>query len=133
MPEDSKDYKVGRCKPPIEHQFKKGKSGNPLGRPKSKKPDSVDISALLSEPVRVKSGDKVVAMSPFEVGLRQMAKGALEGNLQAIIKFLRLCDEYGAIAAPPSAAGGGVIQAPKGVNLHEWLESVTEVVPIDEA
>lgn len=29
-----RDYEVGHCKPPKEHQFKPGQSGNPKGRPK---------------------------------------------------------------------------------------------------
>lgn len=37
------DYEVGRGRPPKEHQYKKGQSGNPRGRPRKdriKKPPS---------------------------------------------------------------------------------------------
>lgn len=33
-PKRRKPYRVGHCKPPKEHQFKPGHSGNPKGRPR---------------------------------------------------------------------------------------------------
>ena len=53
------DNEVGYGKPPKEHQFKPGRSGNLKGRPKSKKSGLTDISKLLNEPVKVKAGGKV--------------------------------------------------------------------------
>ena len=50
---------------------------------------------------------------------------------QPIRKFLRTCEEYGVIA-PSSQREGGVVFAPKGVDLDEWLDSVTEWVPADD-
>ncbi len=127
------DYEVGYGKPPKQHRFPKGRSGNVSGRPKSKKPGSTDISGLLNEPVKVKAGDRVREMRPFEAGLWKLAKRAVDKDLRAILKFVKICEEYGVIASPPAARGGGVVRAPKGVNFYEWLESVTEDVPIDEA
>ncbi len=127
------DYPVGYCRPPKAHRFKTGRSGNPGGAPPKRKQKQVDVSGVLNEPVKVTTGGKERDMSPFEASVRQLAKRALDKDLRAILKFVRLCEEYGAIAPPPAVAGGGVIVAPKGINLHEWLESVTEEVPIDEA
>ncbi len=127
------DNEVGYGRPPKAYQFPKVTSGNLRGRPKSKKSDLTDISGLLNEPVKVKAGGKVREMGPFEAGLRKLAKRAVDGDLRAILKFVKICEEYGAFAPPPAARGGGVVRAPKGVNFYEWLESVTEEVPIDEA
>ena len=129
----SGDNEVGYGKPPKEHQFKPGQSGNTKGRPKSRKSGLTDISGLLNEPVKVKAGGKVREMGPFEAGLWKLAKRAVDKDLRAILKFVKICEEYGAFAPPSAVTGGGVVRAPKGVNFHEWLESVTEEVPIDAA
>lgn len=129
----SGDNVVGFGNPPKERQFKPGQSGNPRGRPKSKKAVLTDVSKLLNEPVKVKAGGKIREMGPFEAGLRKLTKKAVDGNLPAIRKFVKICEEYGVFAPRSAATGGGVVRAPKGVNFHEWLESVTEWVPIDEA
>ena len=126
------DYEVGYGKPPKECQFKSGQSGNPKGRPKSRKLGVTDVSALLTEPVKVKAGGKACDMSPFEAGLRQLARKALNKDLRAILRFVNVCEEYKVMAPPPAVMGGGVIVAPKGVDFHEWVDSVTELVPVDE-
>ncbi len=126
------DNEVGYGKPPKERQFKPGQSGNLKGRPKSKKARLTDVSGLLNEPVKVKAGGKVREMGPFEAGFRKLAKRAVDGDLRAILKFVKYCEEYGAFAPPLADTSCGVVRAPKGVNLNEWLESVTEDVPIYE-
>ncbi len=128
----SGDYEIGYGKPPKEHRFKPGRSGNIGGRPKVKKSGATDISELLNEPVKVTTGGKARAMGPFEAGLRKIAKKAIDGHLPSILKFIRICEEYGVLVPLPAATGGGVIIAPKGVDFHEWFESVTEEVPVDE-
>ncbi len=120
----SGDYEVGRGKPPKEYQFKPAQSGNPSGRPKSKKSGSTDISDVLNQPVKVKAGGKVREMGPFEASLRKLAKRAIGGHLPSILKCIKVCEEYEILAPPPVATGGGVFRAPKGVDFYEWLESL---------
>ena len=135
MPDDriSGDHPVGYAHPPREHRFKKGTSGNPRGRPKSKIAGQTAISELLNEPIKVRAGGKSRDMSAFEASLRQLVSKALNGDIRAILKFVKLCEQYDVIAPPPAATGGGIVRAPKGVDFHDWLESVTEEVPIDQA
>ena len=134
MPDDyGDDYAVGYRRPPKHTRFKKGQSGNRSGRPKSKGAEATDVAAILDEPVQARIGGKVRKMQAFEASLRQLAKRALAGDIRAIIRFIKFCEQYGVVKPPPAVSGGGVIVAPKGVDLHEWLDSVTDVVPIDEA
>ncbi len=127
------DYKIGKGKPPKGHQWGKGQSGNPRGRPKSKNSGGADVAAILEAPIKVKIGGKECDMSPFEAGFRQRAKKAAGGNLPAILKFVKVCEEYGAIAPPPAPKVGGVCRVPKDFDYDEWRESATELVPDDEA
>ncbi len=126
------DYEVGYRRPPKEHQIKKGERRNPKGRSKLRKAAATDVAAILDEPIKVRVGGKEHSMSPFEASFRKVAKRAAEGHLPSILKFIKICEEYDVIEPPEAQAGGGVIVAPRGVDFHEWLESVTELVPVDE-
>jgi len=47
-------YKVGYGKPPKASQFKRGKSGNPRGRPKGSLRLATDLAAELGEQITVR-------------------------------------------------------------------------------
>ena len=42
------DYEIGCGKPPKEHQFKPGQSGNLKGRPPKRKQKRIDAAAVLN-------------------------------------------------------------------------------------
>lgn len=127
------DCDVGYGKPPKEHRFKKGTSGNPAGAPSKRKRKLIDVAAVLNEPLAVTSSGVRRKMPPFEVGVRGLVKlGLKQMDLNAILEFLGLCESFGLLVPPPVDHGGGVFTAPKGVNFHEWLESITELVPASQ-
>lgn len=114
---------AGYGKPPAKNQFKKGKSGNPKGRPPKKRRVAIDALSIIEEPLTVKLNGKTSQMSPFEISTRKLSQKAMEGDLRAIIKFIKLCGEYEAIK-PVAQKVGGVITAPPDVDFSEWFESV---------
>ena len=126
------DFEIGKGKPPKEHRWKTGKSGNPRGRPKARKPDPVDVSAILNSPVKARVRGRETKMSAFEASVRQLIKKAIGGHLPSIKRVLRYFEDYGAIAPPKPESGGGVVTAPKGVDFYDWIDEVTELVPADE-
>ncbi len=118
------DYEVGYGKPPKEHQFEKGASGNPAGAPTKKKRKPIDAAAVLNEPLAVKNSGIHQKMPPFEVGVRRLVeRGLKHKDLSAIREILELCESYGLLVPPPVEYGGGVVTAPEGVDFHEWADS----------
>lgn len=88
----------GYGKPPREHRFKSGHSGNPKGRPKGSKNFATIVAELLSRPVRVKVGgvaqDKKIL--PAEAVVSIVVAKAMKGDRHAIDTFFRWAQEYDA-------------------------------------
>lgn len=89
--------KVGYGRPPAHSQFKKGKSGNPRGRPKNSVPRQAlkDMfkDCLFEEIEVVKNGKrrKVPALQAVFINLRTQA---LKGEPRAIRLILEIADEH---------------------------------------
>lgn len=92
------EYEVGYGKPPKNTQFKKGKSGNPRGRPpKDKNPKVWNIDdlrlkvlAIGNHPVNVTIDGEQLPMPTILAIYTQLYKKALTGNMQAIKEIIKL-------------------------------------------
>ena len=102
------DYEVGYCRPPREHQFKKGEvSRNPKGRPRGANRPALDLVSVLMQPVtiRIKGKERKV---PYPEAMIQALQGvALMGEprqAQILINLMRELDilKPQAVFGPPT-------------------------------
>lgn len=84
------DSAVGYGKPPKAHQFKKGKSGNPKGRPKGAKSLRTIVEAELSEKILVTIGGQRKKITKKEAIIAQMVTNALKGDAKSRSDVLKL-------------------------------------------
>lgn len=89
-----KDYEVGYGKPPKDTRFKKGRSGNPKGRPKGRKNMSTHIEEILASKVIVRENG-VSRKLPFrEAFVRNLAARALNGTVRDMLSTMSAIENY---------------------------------------
>lgn len=76
----ARDSEVGYCRPPKQHQFKPGQSGNPKGRPKGAKNEATILREILEHKISLQEGGRLRKISVRQAILLKMADGALKGD-----------------------------------------------------
>lgn len=126
MEEGHKEDKVGYGRPPQETQFKKGKSGNPKGRPKHPTTLRECLNKVLSEFRSIKVDGKKRKVTNLETLIRQLCAASLTGNLKAMeILFKNFGDSiniYGELYPPE-------IRSPEGhAAANETIDIIKDII-----
>jgi hypothetical protein len=82
--------KVGYGKPPKATRFKKGKSGNPKGRPKGSLNLATDLTAELGEHITVREDGRPRKVSKQRALIKSLMAKALQGDVRATTSLLAL-------------------------------------------
>ena len=93
---DTDDEGVGFGKPPREHRFKKGVSGNPRGRPKRTRNIDTLIDRELDQPILLKEAGQEVRLRKREAIVKRLVNNALKGDTRSIEYLVKYSRENGA-------------------------------------
>lgn len=95
-------YEVGYGKPPKEHRFRKGQSGNPRGRPRGSRNRRPEVQEerlrkiILDEAYRgidIREGDRTLTVPMARAVTRSIAHNAVKGRHHSQPLFTRLVEE----------------------------------------
>ena len=88
------DYEVGYGRPPKKTQFKKGKSGNPKGRPKRRLDVASTLERTLAEQIAILDGEQMQEMSAGEAVLYKQIRKAMKGDQTAFDLVMRQAQRH---------------------------------------
>lgn len=91
----SKNKKPGYGKPPSDHQYRKGQTGNPKGRPKKADTLSAMLDYEMHHTRSVPMGGKRRQISPKLLMVKSVVANAMQGDRQALREIVALTAEYG--------------------------------------
>lgn len=99
------DYEIGYGKPPKQHQFPKGFSGNLKGKPKGAKNVKTDLEEELREQVEINDGGKVKRVTKQRLLIKAQVNKAIKGGDKAAAIILNLKLKLDELGAEAKAAG----------------------------
>jgi hypothetical protein len=92
---------TGYKRPPVEHQFPKGKSRNPAGRVKGQRNLATVLTEVLAQTVKVRHGKKSEVMTKGEACIKMIMSKAHNGDHRAVEALIALTEKIGRIEERP--------------------------------
>lgn len=87
---DPPAYRVGRGRPPRHTQFKKGQSGNPVGRPKGARGLRQVVADELLREVTAKENGQPVRVPALGAVARKIISEAVRGDVKIALALVQL-------------------------------------------
>ena len=130
-PSEAESEKVGYKNPPKNTRWKRGRSGNPNGRPKGRKNLSTILSEVVFKKVRITEGGRTREIPAIQAVLLGQLQSALAGDHRAADKMIRLIPQVSAILAEEATADAA--SAAPRQNDTEVLEEFVRMIREAEA
>src|SRR5256885_15907693 len=83
-------YEIGYRRPPESGRFKKGKSGNPRGRPKGSANFLTILQQELGQSIVVNENGKKKTITRMQAIVKRIVAGALQGDLKALMTLFEI-------------------------------------------
>ena len=83
-------YEIGYRRPPESGRFKKGKSGNPKGRPKGSTNFLTILEQELCQSIVVNENGKKKTITRMQAMVKRIVAGALQGDLKALMTLFEI-------------------------------------------
>jgi hypothetical protein len=103
MGHDSENDEGGYGRPPKHSQFKKGRSGNPRGRPKGATSFKADLAAELQEKLALTENGKERKITKQRAFIKTLTAAAIKKDIRAVNALLA-CMRYFGVGAEEQAA-----------------------------
>ena len=101
--EQGQPYIVTRGKPPREHQFRPGQSGNPNGRPKGSKELRTLLEQELERKVDATIAGQNVRLTKRKAMVKRLVDKAIQGDLKALLTIVRMEEQGGPLRGSGAA------------------------------
>jgi hypothetical protein len=88
------NYEVGFGRPPKQAQFRKGRSGNPKGRPRGSKNFANLIDEALAEPVIINENGRRMKATKLQVIVKQLVNEAARGDHRSIQLLMAFTERH---------------------------------------
>ena len=107
-PPAKEEYKVGPGRPPVEHRFKPGQSGNPKGAKRKARSLITDLKELFertfNQKAKVTQGERARVITMWEAGLQQLSIQFAKGDRHARRDAFWIAEKLGSEFLTPKKA-----------------------------
>jgi hypothetical protein len=88
-------------RPDIRTRFKKGRSGNPSGRPKGQKNHAILLKEVLFRKVNIRENDGIRSLPKIVVAAEVCLNNAIKGDLRSFVKIMEMVERLELVQLKP--------------------------------
>jgi hypothetical protein len=90
-------YPIGYCRPPADHRFRPGQSGNPTGQRTGSQVKTIadELNEVAAKKVTIRDGDKTQRVSLLTANILAHAMNGAKGDARSAALFLKQVEKMG--------------------------------------